>query len=153
MPLSSFGNRSHAISWRRLIWGIIVFPSWDFLLDWISDSLLLCFSAFLLPASLPVCFSKISVFLLLQDFCFSVAPRFLFFCFSLLLCFFAFPASLLLCFPCFFASLLVYSFAVLLLCFPYVFTSYAKTISKDIVYTVNKPKSILNRPHNNPQGN
>ena len=77
--------------------------------SWISVSLLLCFFAFLLPAS-----------------CLFASPRCMLFCFSLLLCFSAFPcffaallflASLLLCFPCFFASPLF--------CFPCFFASQA----------------------------
>ena len=74
--------------------------------SWISVSLLLCLCAFLLPASLLVCFSKTPAFLLL--------------CLSLLLCFSAFPAFLLLCFS---ASLLFCFSAFLLLCFPCFFVS------------------------------
>ena len=93
---------------------------------WVPDSMLSCFSAFLLyafPASLLVCFSALPASFL---FCFSAFPASLLFCFcalpaSFLFCFSAFPASLLLCFCalllCFSAwclySLFVFSFLLL----------------------------------------
>ena len=85
---------------------------------WVPDSMLSCFSAFLLyafPASLLVCFSALPASFL---FCFSAFPASLLFCFcalpaSFLFCFSAFPASLLLCFCAF--LLLLFYFSLLLL--------------------------------------